>query len=227
MTTDIFIRSYAGDFAWLEYCLKSIKKYGNGFSKVHIVVPANDAGNVPVLGSEVVHLTTDRTDGYMAQQLTKLHADDFCEAEYVLHVDSDCVFFKDFSPLDFFLEGKPIMLQEKVETIWNPITEKHLGWRDEYEYMRRLPIIYPKWIYGKFRAWMKRKHDLGIDDYVVRVNGREFSEFNTLGQWANRIHPEAFTWMEPNDVPKYCEQFWSWGGITPEIRGKIEMILAD
>jgi hypothetical protein len=227
LSCDIFIRSYAGDFAWLEYCLKSIKKYGHGFDKVHIVVPSNDAGSVPVQGTEVVHLTTDRTDGYMAQQLTKLHADEFCQAEYVLHVDSDCIFFKDFSPLDFFLDGKPIMLHEKFETIWNAITEQHLGWRDDHEYMRRLPIIYPRWMYLAFRQWMKKKHAMSVDDYVIRQNNRNFSEFNTFGQWAKRLYKDSFTWMEPKDVPKYCEQFWSWGGITPEIKEKIKIILAD
>jgi Family of unknown function (DUF6492) len=224
---DIFYRSYAKDFDWLAYSLLSMKKYGGGFTKVHIAVPANDAGGVPVKGSEEVHLVTDRTDGYMAQQITKLHADEFCGAEYVLHVDSDCVFFKDFSPLDFFIDGKPIMLHEKCMTIWNRITERHLGWGDEYEYMRRLPIIYPRWMYKTFRDWFKKKHDMSVDDYIIRQNSRDFSEFNTMGQWAKRLYPDAFTWMDPKDVPKYCEQFWSWGGITGEIKDKIQIILAD
>jgi len=227
MKADIFIRSYAGDFEWLSYCLRSIKKYGNGFGEVHIAVPINDIGSVPVLGGEEVHGVTDRTDGYMAQQITKLHADEFCTAEYVLHVDSDCIFTKDFSPLDFFLDAKPVLLKEECESIWRDITEKHLGWHDKSEYMRRLPIIYPRWMYKPFRDWMQKKHNMSVSDYVIQQSGREFSEFNTFGQWAYKFYPDAFSWLQPHELPIVAIQHWSWGGISGEIRDKMDIILAD
>jgi len=227
MTCDIFYRSYEKDFDWLFYSLKSVKQYARGFSKVHIAIPANDVGEMDFVGSPEVHLVTDRCDGYMGQQITKLHADEFCRAEYVLHVDSDCVFYKDISPPSLFLDGKPVMLRENCESIWKRISERSLGWYDEYEYMRRLPICYPRWIYSAFRQWMQKKHGMSVDDWIMRQPGRDFSEFNTLGQWARRFHPEAFTWLEPREFPEYCKQFWSWGGITPEIKDKIENILAD
>lgn len=227
VTCDIFYRSYEKDFDWLFYSLKSLEKYGNGFGRVHIAIPANDAGEMDFVGSPEVHLVTDRCDGYMAQQITKLHADEFCRAEYVVHVDSDCVFFRDISPLDLFLDGKPVMLREKCESPWQGVTERSLGWYDEYEYMRRLPIVYPRWIYGEFRKWMQKKHGMSVDDWIIKQPGHEFSEFNTLGQWAYEFHRDKFTWLEPIEFPKYCNQYWSWGGVTPEIKGIIENIIAD
>ena len=43
MTTDIFIKSYRGDFEWLPGCLHSIQKYATGFRDVVIVVPDTDS----------------------------------------------------------------------------------------------------------------------------------------------------------------------------------------
>ena len=65
------------------------------------------------LTSEKVHPTTDTCDGYLAQQITKLYADTWCKGDYVLHIDSDCVFYKEFSPDCFFIDGKPVLLREK------------------------------------------------------------------------------------------------------------------
>ena len=41
---DIFIKTYHKDFIWLEYCIKSIKKFCKGFRDVVIV--SDDDGNL-------------------------------------------------------------------------------------------------------------------------------------------------------------------------------------
>jgi hypothetical protein len=53
--------------------------------------------------------------------------------------------------------GKALVFREKVESPWNKITEEVLGWYDEYEYMRRMPILYPRWAYINFNAWIRGK----------------------------------------------------------------------
>ena len=39
---DIFYKSYAKDFEWLYYSLRSIKKYLTGYNKIIIVIPEQD-----------------------------------------------------------------------------------------------------------------------------------------------------------------------------------------
>ena len=226
MKTDILIRSYGKDFKWLWSSLRSIEKFGNDFSDIHIVVPESDLSALHNLTIEKTHGVVDPCAGYLAQQITKLYADTWCTADYVLHVDSDCIFHTNFSPEKFFIDGKPIMLREICEgSPWNAISEKTLGWYDEYEYMRRHPIIYPRWIYGAFRDWIRSTHGCELDSLICAQPTNEFSEFNTLGQWAYKYHPEAFAWCHPSEIPAYCKQYWSWGGVSSDICAEIEKVL--
>lgn len=226
MKTDILIRSYRNDFKWLWSSLRSINKFGSDFSDIHIVVPESDSPLLGHLTLEKIHGVVDSCEGYLAQQITKLYADTWCTADYVLHVDSDCIFNTPFSPQTFFVDGKPIMLHEKcTDSPWNAISERTLGWYDEYEYMRRLPIIYPRWIYAEFRDWIRHTHGRELDEWICAQPYREFSEFNTLGQWAYKFHREAFSWMHPSDVPACCKQYWSWGGVSNDIHDEIENFL--
>lgn len=228
MTCDIFYRSYVGDFHWLALSLLSVKKYAHGFTKVHIAVPASDIGCMERCDGEIHLIQPKAKDGYMDQQITKLYADKYCNSEYVLHVDSDCVFFKDVSPLDLFLDGKPVYFREIAPSSpWMDISARSLGWRDNYEYMRRLPICYPRWLYKPFRDWMKLSHGVSIDEWVASRNGHEFSEFNTFGQWCYRYYQDAFTWLDPRDFPSFCKQFRSWDGLDDQKRQEIEGILAS
>jgi hypothetical protein len=228
MSVDIFYRSYSGDFNWLALSLLSVKKYAHGFGKVHIAIPASDIGLLPKCDGEVHLIEPKAKDGYMDQQITKLYADEFCKAEYVMHLDSDCILTKDVSPMDLFLDGKPVYLREDgCVSPWMDISARSLGWRDSYEYMRRLPITYPRWLYGEFRAFMASKHGMSLDQWVANQPGHEFSEFNTMGQWAYEFHRSEFTWLEPKDVPSFCKQYRSWDGLTDEAREQIKVILAD
>ena len=227
MTCDIFYRSYVNDFNWLAYSLKSVKKYGHGFGKVHIVVPASDIGFMPVLDGEIHVIRPKSQDGYMDQQITKLHADEFCQSEYVWHMDSDCILIKDVSPLDLFLDGKPVLLREKCDSPWINVSARDLGWYDEYEYMRRLPICYPRRLYKHFRDFMAAYHRMNVDDYIRTRNGHEFSEFNNFGQWAYEFYRDDFTWLEPKDFPTFCKQYRSWDGLNDKTRAEIERLLAD
>lgn len=222
---DIFIRSYEKDFEWLYYCLQSIKKFCKGFNSVVIVVPNEDLQKLNFCSNEIVHGTCDRCEGYLAQQVTKLYADNFCHADYVLHVDSDCIFTKETRPEDFFKFEKPIILYEdNVQSPWPEIAKVTLGWFDSREYMRRMPIIYPSWIYPEFRKFVQQvqKHDL--ETWICAQPYRQFSEFNTVGQWANRFHNDKFTWMLPHEADTFATQHWSWGGIE-SVKQQIQEIL--
>jgi hypothetical protein len=227
MSTDIFIRSYRGDFSWLEYCLKSIKKHSSGFNKIHVCVPPNDVQLLSFVKDEVVHLVEPTADDYMGQQITKLHADHFSHADFILHVDSDCIFTKPFSPESFMCGEKAIVLREDgVESPWIAITARILGWHDSAEYMRRLPILYPRWLYVGFRKWMEEKYDKSLRAIVESQPARDFSEFNTIGQWAYKYHHDAFAWFHPSEVEPVVRQFWSWGGLEAS-RGEVEKIIAE
>ena len=228
MQVDIFIRSWHGDFNWLEYCLRSIKKYAHGFGKVHICIPSDDITMLPA-GSEEVHLVNRWSDDYIGQQNDKLHCDMYCNAPYVLCMDSDCVLTRDLRPEDLFMQGNPIWLYEAVphnQSPWYPITEEALGWMPEFEFMRRHPFVFSRSALRDFRAFMFNRHGESLSNWLKKRPKGRFSEFNAFGAWAYRNYHEHFAWMTPEEVPCYVMQKWSWGGLNDEIKKEFEALLA-
>ena len=234
----IFIRSYQGDLGWLQHCLRSIQKFVTGYTEVVVVVPADqkpafDQANMPVKVCGIW------SNDYLGQQITKIHADTYCQPGLITFVDSDCMF------------NGPMDLKELVDQTWRPIalktpyskmsgqdqcwkepTERALGMAVEFEFMRRLPITYKSEHLAQFRQWFLGQGDcISIEQYVLtKVQGREFSEFNAVGAWLHAFKHDEYKWLdtEKEELPKtVVDQHWSWGGMTPEIVAKAESLLKD
>lgn len=95
---DIFYKSYAKDFEWLYYSLKSIKKYLTGYNKIVIVIPEQDKdllqhALIDDLDCEV-NLVDEYGNGYIYQQFIKMTAHKYCASKFILYSDSDLVFNK-------------------------------------------------------------------------------------------------------------------------------------
>jgi hypothetical protein len=226
---DIFIRSYRADFPWLVYCLRSIAKFAKGFGKVHICVPVTDVDGVPVGTNEEVHFVNAWEDDYLGQQSDKLYADMYCNAPYILCLDSDCIFTKEIRPEDLFVDGKPVWLYEKVpsqDTPWTQITHDAIGWEPEYEFMRRHPFLFERQALRDFRNYMFNRHNKALNVYIKERPYRSFSEFNAYGAWCYKEKNLLYKWLHPSEFHCIANQEWSWGGLTEEIKVKLENILA-
>lgn len=215
--TDIVIRSYRGDFGWLAYALRSLHRNGKGIRNMHIIVPSGDKHLLQHLTAEILHECPVYTDDYLGQQITKLMADTYSDADYILHWDSDTILTSELSPLDLMVDGKPIVYHEPYEKVgrepWQPIVTEVLGWVPEHEFMRRHPFLYPRWLYAELRAYLEARHGQSLEAYIVSRPYRSFSEFNVLGAYAWEKHHDKFTWMDPFAGPTYVRQFRSWDGL--------------
>lgn len=232
MKVDIFIRTYKNDLAWLQYCLKSIAKYVTGYRDIIICIPENQ---LHLLGSW--NLTKERIvtcpvypDDYLGQQVSKLNADVYCEgADYILYVDSDCVFLKPFDCSNLLREENPVIYKTNYSQVgdaicWKGITEKALNKKGiEFEYMRRLPLLYRTETLADLREYMELIHGVPVETYIKSQPLRAFSEFNVLGAFADFFSPEKYVFINTDDGVEdpYLNQFWSWGGITPDIKKQI------
>lgn len=240
MKVSIFIRSFEGDFQWLTYCLRSIHKFAHGFHEIVIAIPD---------GQRLDHLTEERIvyvkagkDDYVQQQVDKLHADLYCEGDYIWNIDSDTIIIKDVQAWDSFDGGsvftmgeKPLWLMTPIERVlsndpnthaWKRAMTKFSGVEPRWEYMRRIGQMIPRWAYGCFREFCLRRHDRTFEQWASEQN-REVSEFNLIGQFLhlnfpNFIHFHDTTYSLPEPVVK---QFWSRGGLTNEIRAEMETLL--
>lgn len=243
-TTDIFIRTFEGDYKWLEYCLKSIDKFCSGFRQVFICSPQNPpdwmlARTKQVLGGVPTYwkvINEECEDHYLSQQITKLYADVFLDyqPDYILHVDSDNVFQQPTTPNDLMTNGKvdwyytPYHKDPEANwKCWKKTTEKFMSDTVDNEFMRRFPIMIPRWLYPRLREFVHLKHGMIISQYIRNQPLHEFSEYNALGAYAFKFHQDKFNWIDTETVelPKpFARQFWSWGGLSPEVLKEIEEI---
>jgi hypothetical protein len=211
----ILIRTYSGDKEWLQYCLASIKKHEPNIGLTVVAPKGHD------VGCEYVYVDPVHQDGYVDQQFTKLHANLFVpeDTTHVVHMDSDCILIGKLSNL--FIDGKPMMLKtpwEKIDSqasIWRGVTAMRIGFDPEFEYMRRMPLIYPISIYAALSNHLVEK--LGPwDKWFPAIKGRKLSEFNLLGAYADKFMAEEFHWINTSTdplPPLTVRQAWSWGGL--------------
>lgn len=233
MSCSIFVKSYPQDYQWLGYCLKSIEKFCTGFHEIVVAIPRSHP--LPLTKEKILLLDVPET--YLSQQVTKLNADHHCEGDFILHVDSDCVFVKPTTPEDYIKNGKPdwwmadwdsINDGGKTKKAWFHVMAKCLQDCPQYEFMQRVDVCCPRDLYGEFRAFIERTHGIPMDAYVMNQPGHEFSEYNTLAQFCHTYHHDRFNWIDvsENKPEPSVRQYWSWGGLTPEIEKEINETLA-
>jgi hypothetical protein len=239
--TDIFIVTYAKDAPWLPFCLRSIEKFGAGFRQTLVLYPRQDAHIFePILASFpfVRGIVVDEPErlGHEFQNALKTSCDLYSDAEFFFHLDCDCLFNQSVSPEQQFTDGKPDVIfapfSSLVEVPWQAVTINALGEHVENETMRRFPFLYPRWLYKATREHVEQLHRRPFMDYVLHAPRlgrawRGYSEFNTLGNMALLKFPEKFNAVAfgPSIKPWTVKQFFSHGGITPEVQLEIDTIL--
>lgn len=227
----IVVKSWPGDYEWLSYCLRSIQKFCTGFNDIIVMLPRS---HPLTLTAETVVLL-DAKEGYMEQQVAKLNADKHTQADYILNFDSDMIFTRPITPDYFFKDEKPIWVMTpwkdigiKDKRTWFHVMAKCLLECPPAEFMRKGAVIYPSELLTAFRGNIRLLHEMGVDEYVMSQPGHEFSEYNCLGFFAWLYQPRVFHWHDTSvdGVPDWpWKQYWSYGGITDEIRAEMEGIL--
>jgi hypothetical protein len=224
VSCDIFVRSYWRDLAWLELCLASVARFCSGFRELIVVVPRSSEAwlrrRLGRLERARLELCPHYPDDYLGQQVTKLHADAYTDAELVCHVDADCIFCAPIRPEDLLDYGKPMVVTRPYALLdrhwpWRRPTEEFLGREVTFDFMQRPPFVFPRWLYGRLRDHAVRRHGVDLERYVLSRPPRGFSEFNALGAYAHAYHHERFAWVDAGADPRAptCRWYWSWGGL--------------
>jgi len=236
--TAIFIKTFPGDYAFLEYALRSIERFCSGFEEVVIVAPTKDCPRTKHRGR--IHVIPDHLYGYLWQQLVKLRADEFTTADHILFHDSDCVFTQLVTPETFMRDGKIVWdytpwpsTRSDERAAWQPVVDAWLGVPSAGSYMTRHPFVLPRWLLPKIREFCLNAHGKPLSQYVLDgydpINMLTFSEFNCAGAYAHAYHRDQFVWRDTTKEPispPVIHQEWSRGGLTPEVRSRLEEILS-
>lgn len=234
MTTDIFVKTFPNDHEWLKYCLRSIQRFATGFRRV--VVVASNGFPPPTGTNENVFYVHEPENGYLWQQVVKLHADCFSDAEFFVQLDSDTIFTRPVCPENFIVGNRrPRWLYTPYASLtgdesrtWQEPTSKVMSRPVEHEFMRRHPHCIPAWALREFRAWMWRIHGMSLESYITSQPGRQFSEYNAIGAWLWFYHRDKIEWQntDENMGTTFVHQSHSWGGLSEPIRADLEAALA-
>lgn len=216
---DIFIKTRSLDYPWLEWCVRSICKFTSGLRSVFLLSPEPISGLLIDQGLPngwTGHTSPDKEPGYLWQQVCKLHADEHTDAEWILFMDSDCVFTRPVSPSDFIHDGKPIWLYTPLDQarpdqhVWAPVMEKFLGRKPQHEFMRRHPFIVQRWMLEEFRKFCQYRHGKTLEEYIMGEAdpgnhlALKFSEWNCLGFFLWEYHRDKVAWFVDSEAGAPC-----------------------
>ncbi len=232
----VLIASYRKDFPWLRHLLRSLDKFASDdFMCPVIAVPSADKKEADAMVREIqshVHVQEWDGPGFGRAQDAMMSGDILCPfADYVWLLGSDCLATAPFSPANYSdpATGLPVMLYNTwghmakhapVTLMWRPGVEKAFGWEPKGEFMRRLPLAYPRGLFKPMREFIEKRHNRPFKEYVWHnVNHcRDFSESNVMGEWAWRHHQADYSWQCLDDYKGAWPalpivQHWSHGGL--------------
>jgi hypothetical protein len=226
----IYIKSYPGDYEWLQYCLQSINKFVSGHNEVVLAIPRE--AEEPFHNSNVrVVRVAEKGNGYYWQMYQKLVAYRHVNAKYIIYVDSDCVFTMPFNVGELFDEdGKLKILAgdwaNSGEGIcWKDPADKALGWSTKYDTMKRHPMAYHRSTLKSLKKHIEKTHNKKLSQYVLSED--RFIEFVTAGNFALQTQSHLYARVDNDrDYPNPILQSWSWGGLSPEIRRQLQEIVS-
>lgn len=238
MKVSILIVTHTKDFQWLEHCLRSIEKYSSGFLEVMLALPMDTPwGDLTDLlaglnGNPPVHIHPFEEwpgKGFVHHAYLICCAEQLCkDADFILHMDADCVFREPVRPDDYFVSGKPVLIGAPYDWVVNQFSDKtHYKWRDaveaaiggksEQEFMRRHPAVHYRHLYPKARYEILTHTHQDPADYIRSTKNdfpQTFAEFPMLGEVAWRYFHPLYEWVRQDRDPWPHDkliQLWSHG----------------
>ncbi|GJF32754.1 hypothetical protein KNE206_54540 [Kitasatospora sp. NE20-6] len=224
---DVFIRSYHRDRQWLDLALRSIALFASGHRRVVVVVPRSSLGRMEPSAIESagvrLHTCRDYADDYLGQQITKLNADRYTDADMILHLDSDQVFT---APCELtarlFDHGRPRMAFEPDGTRpesdgWRRCPTAFYGEPVRPDLTAPPPLVVPRHVHAGVRAHCRDAHGRTISSYAHAAGFGGFCEFALLRGFALSREPERYSWVDTarhGRLLPECRNFWS-RSVTP------------
>lgn len=249
MRVEIFCVSFFMDAEFLRYLLLSIQKFAAGFAGVTIAVPFRDERLfrfVEELGAKLVLFDEAEGKGMMCHEREIVRADEYCpDADAILFVDSDAMFWEPVTPADYLHGDKPILLRERYATLtnklrlnWKTAVREATGIDPEWETMLRMPIIHLPETLVKTRLLIQRHTGRDYGDYILSCRSefpQTFCEHGTNGAVAIEHFPDRYHFIDydvrtPDGGYDYAHgkdrmvAHWSHGGIE-RYRAQCEAIL--
>lgn len=226
---DIFYKTYSRDFKLLKYSLMSIKKNVTGYNKIIIIVPEHEKEQFQIFffgfdfKNTDIHYVKEYGNGYLFQQACKLQAHKYCNSDFILFSDSDCIFSREIDLQKHIKSGKPEILMTSYfdekgfnnvggALCWQYPTQLFFNQECTHELMRRNCLIYhTSTLKNLEQRFIKSNPNQTLEGYVM--SQERFSEFNVIGKFAHLYESKKYKFIDTKNW-KYetplGEQLWSW-----------------
>ena len=240
MKTEIITVSFDKDLKWLKYSMESRRRYCRSYHNELGTVLLDDSlvegeqcnMTADWCKSQGINYGINKgakaiKRGYVRQQYMKFYCDRYVmpDTEFICHVDSDSIFTEGHDPSIYFEDGKPIMLYTPYDVFfqpsqpeniqvalkqWHDITSEAMGSDVPHEFMRRMPLVYPKDMFVEVRKFVSSTHKKQVVHWMREMPN--FSEYNFFGAWAWEYAHDQFAWKntEEDDFDQLpLNQYWS------------------
>lgn len=244
MTVDIHIVSFPRDYPWLNYCLRSIRKFVTGYRQIHLTLPP-DAPRPQNITDIVVHADSPNVrHGYNRHQVAKLRACQHTDADFIMFIDSDHFCVKP-TPVEHYFDGdKPQLWRRTFDSLlhlppevtgitkaafkWKAPVEHALGFSCPWFTLEFLPIVHHRGVLLECLAYMENLHGQSIEDYSNTLSNIGIGDFLVMGSYALAKHPEHYSIREAR--PDYEFRFHGhapYHGLPAHIAKHFDEILAQ
>jgi len=246
---DIFICTYHADFMWLEYALKSVRKFAYGFRNV-VIVTDNDGNNIPdellnIVPGTLIYIDVPtewpqkckHRPGYFFQQYIKLNWREYTDADAVFVLDSDEMLSIPTKPTDFMEDGKFRWYLRKWEnagpaSVWKEPTEFILKRPTKYEAMCIPGFVLERGATSVLCAYLMKEYKQSSLWNAFMKSGVEiFSMYNVFGNFIVLIGHDAYKKIIDADAYASANltmiKSWSYGGLTEEDKARRDKVLLD
>lgn len=166
--------------------------------------------------------------GFVSHMNEIIHADNWCDGDFICHVDSDCFFYEPVTPDTYFQDGKPILMYSSFDYVcerdntqayrnWKTAVERAIGGVCNWECMRRHPAVHYRKTYEQTRSDIAAYTGKRAEQHISEQRStfpQTFAEFPTLGEVAWRHFRKDYHWINQETDPHPPDplaQCWSHG----------------
>jgi len=195
--------TYKKDLPFFEFSLRSYQKFASGFSYTKVIVPLEDVDAFKAVcdpaGVVVAGIGEPPGKGmlmHMAMQmLGETHFPS--DADFIFHIDADCVFNQPTTPRDYLPGDKPLICfrewdalltrpveQDEIQTfmgftgrtidfnrgayLWKFAADFALGFASQRQTMTMMPVVHRREVYARARAILQRRFNTDIISHILQ-----------------------------------------------------------